>query len=251
MTTTYKIIKNSQYNSNEIYFSGKPSEEVRKALKTLRFRWNGKKSCWYGFANENAIISAINSATPADETGGTLSDGYMGAIRWDGVKSHKSLYGSDLSAAIRADIKKAGIKGATVSVKSYSGGQSITVKARINPNEYTPESEYIERYQIEPDHNWIYTDERTQPIFYTDYFSMDAQEREKIRILAAKYSWKCATTHQSCYGSVDRLDAITEPVQKRLRMIVDILESYHYDDSNGMVDYFDTNFYWDIEVIPA
>ena len=39
----YTITENPTFNSIEIAFEGKPSEEIRQALKNLRFRWHGVK----------------------------------------------------------------------------------------------------------------------------------------------------------------------------------------------------------------
>lgn len=55
----YTITKNNTYNSLEISFTDKPSAEVREALKSLRFRWNGKRGIWYGYATEEATRAAI------------------------------------------------------------------------------------------------------------------------------------------------------------------------------------------------
>ena len=52
---SYRIEKNAQYNSNEIYFESKPAAEVLTALRGLKMRWNPKKGCWYGFAAQNDI----------------------------------------------------------------------------------------------------------------------------------------------------------------------------------------------------
>lgn len=35
----YRIIKNEEHNGLEIYFGEKPSEEIRAALKEIKFRW--------------------------------------------------------------------------------------------------------------------------------------------------------------------------------------------------------------------
>ena len=64
---TYEIRKNQQFNSAEIYFGGKPSEEVRNALKALKFRWHGQKKCWYGYATEEEVKSAIDGL-PVEKT---------------------------------------------------------------------------------------------------------------------------------------------------------------------------------------
>lgn len=60
---TYTISKNNQFNSFEISFDAKPSEEIRAALKALRFRWNSLKKVWYGFAPEEDIKKAIGNDT--------------------------------------------------------------------------------------------------------------------------------------------------------------------------------------------
>lgn len=59
--TAYSIIKNEQFNSNEIYFNAFPTEEERNNLKALSFRWNKAKKCWYGFATIEQIMNALNN----------------------------------------------------------------------------------------------------------------------------------------------------------------------------------------------
>ena len=77
---SYRIEKNAQYNSNEIYFESKPAAEVLTALRGLKMRWNPKKGCWYGFAAQNDILAAIGEHD--NELGGTISDGYSGAVSY-------------------------------------------------------------------------------------------------------------------------------------------------------------------------
>ena len=57
---TYTITTNPQFNSLEIAFDGKPSEEIRNALKALKFRWHNAKKVWYGYSTEEAARAAIN-----------------------------------------------------------------------------------------------------------------------------------------------------------------------------------------------
>ena len=70
---TYEIIKNPTFNSLEVYFEGKPGEAIRAALKALKFRWNNKKMCWYGFADREEVMRAcegakVETATTATKT---------------------------------------------------------------------------------------------------------------------------------------------------------------------------------------
>ena len=57
---TYTIKANQTYNSIEVYFDGKPGETIRTALKALKFRWNNKKMCWYGFATTEEVKKACD-----------------------------------------------------------------------------------------------------------------------------------------------------------------------------------------------
>lgn len=58
----YKIKTNPQFNSQEIYFEGKPSAAVRMALKELHFRWYPAGGYWWGYAPEKEITAAIQRA---------------------------------------------------------------------------------------------------------------------------------------------------------------------------------------------
>lgn len=55
----YTITNNTQFNSIEITFDGKPAQEIRDALKALRFRWHSVKKCWYGYTDEATARAAI------------------------------------------------------------------------------------------------------------------------------------------------------------------------------------------------
>jgi hypothetical protein len=64
----FTIAHNDQFNSVEVSFSGKPSAEVRDALKALRFRWHGVKRVWYGYATEEAVRAAIEGKSSEKTT---------------------------------------------------------------------------------------------------------------------------------------------------------------------------------------
>lgn len=64
----YEITKNEAFNSFEIAFDGKPSDDVRDALKALRYRWHGVKKVWYGYADAETVRTAIENATNGIKT---------------------------------------------------------------------------------------------------------------------------------------------------------------------------------------
>lgn len=257
MKTIYTITENKTYNSREITFEGKPSEAVRTALKGLKLRWHGQKKCWYGFATESQIIAAICAAeqdAPAEDGAAVYTDGYMGGGAVYGSKSGKPLYGADLSAAIRADLKQAGIKGVTVRCKSYSGGQNITATVRATESMLVSRANYVAAYRITGRCAWIYTAD-CGAIHIDKYFAANAAERERIRTAAAEYAYDCllrrGTVEVNQYR-IDSNDYLTASGLELLRRVDAIIRAYRYDESNSMVDYFDTNFYYDLEIkLPA
>lgn len=68
MENTFKITPNEAFKSLEIAFDGKPSEAVRDALKTLKFRWHGVKKIWYGYTDEETVKTAIENAMKGIKT---------------------------------------------------------------------------------------------------------------------------------------------------------------------------------------
>lgn len=250
----YRISENAKFNSREVYFDGKPSEAVRTALKALKMRWHSVNKCWYGYASESALISAILGASVDEEPGNgatVYTDGYLGGGAVYGNKSGKYLYGAELSAAIRADLKRAGIKGVTVSCKTYTGGQNVTATIKAPAELLRDRAEYIAAYRVTPSMGWIYTGD-SQSIHSGEYWTLPADAQENIRAAAAAYSYDCAmrrdynTVNQyHIDGTADFLNADGLALVKRVN---DIICAYRYDESNSMVDYFDTNFYYDLHV---
>ena len=59
---TYEIRVNEQFGSLEIFFEGKPGDKIREALKGLKFRWNPRKMCWYGYGDKATVEAACNGA---------------------------------------------------------------------------------------------------------------------------------------------------------------------------------------------
>lgn len=245
---TYEIRTNTQFNSHEIYFDGKPSEAVRNALKELKFRWHGVKRCWYGFGQSEESLAAVITGTTTDEEPATVvADGYLGGGAVYGSKSNRYLHGADLSAAIRADLKKAGIKNTTVKCKTYAGGQNVTATVKLTDSDYIPFEQFLDQYMVSCS-GWIYTG--TDSIFADNYWRMEAAEREQIRQAAARYEYDEIRAGRKVYR-IDRIDYLIPSTLETVKLVDKIISAYRYDCSNSMVDYFDTNFYYDIDLKPA
>ena len=236
----YRITENAQYGSREIYFDNKPSADVIDNLKSLKLRWNPKKKCWYGFATESEMVAAINGAGED-----VVTDGYMGGGAFYGSRSNQFLYGSDLSKAIREALKAAGIRGVTVSCKTYSGGQSITATVKTTEADFVDRDEYIANYEIKPSFSWIWTGDES--IHIDRYYDMAGEEQEAVRRAAAiaNYEKSLKGIDINCYY-IDKYNEFTPDFLEKIKAVNGIIQSFNYNESNAMVDYFNTNFYWTI-----
>lgn len=249
---TYTISKNPKFDSLEITFDDKPSEAVRSALKALRFRWHSVKKLWYGFARESEVVNAILSASPAEEAADVVTDGYLGGGAVYGSKSNRHLYGADLANAIRADLKAAGIKGVTIARKN--GNIQATIKTTAA--DLLTEEQFINQYTVTGSFGWVdYTDENglTKTVSLCDYYSLPADLMERIRIDHAKreYARDYAHTASLNHYHLDKYQGFSDAGLRRIHAVNNIISAYRWDESNSMVDYFSTNFYYCIYTKPA
>lgn len=277
----FTINPGTKPNAIEISFNEMPSEAVRTAMKSLKMRWNKAKKVWYGFVAEETAKTTITSADQeAQQTAKAtvediqkefytnVTDGYMGANALIGSKSDKSLYGADLSKAIRQDLKRAGIK-ATARCHSYSGGQHLTVTLEVGKEDFISEAEFINNYNLYEDFKqatWIDIPGegcvlRDKVLFSGDeYYTAERREEIRIAIAKDKYAKYWNSGEKTSWGSTNNAEIsptrwehkeyamFTEKAFQRMQLAERIIMAYRYDDSNSMVDYFSTNFYYDIVI---
>lgn len=249
---TYTITNNPQFDSLEITFDGKPSEEIRNALKALKFRWHGVKKCWYGFAAESEVINAILNNSTEETPADVVTDGYLGGGAVYGSKSNLHLYGTDLAKAIRADLKKAGIKGVTIASKHGNIQATVTTSEA----DRVPENDFIASYEVHGSFGWVdYTDDNgsRRTVHICDYYDLDPELKERIRVeqARAEYARDYATQNGVNHYHIDKYTGFTKACRDKLHNVLNIISAYRYDESNSMVDYFNTNFYIDIYTKPA
>lgn len=249
---TYTIENNAQFGSKEIYFDGKPSEDVRSALKALRFRWHSVKKCWYGYADEHEVVNAILSTSSEESPAEVVTDGYLGGGAVYGSKSNLHLYGTDLAKAIREDIKKAGIKGVTIASKHGNIQATITMQE----GDIVPYDEFLEGYQVKGSFGWVdYRDDDgvRRSIDICKYYDLDEELKERIRKETAEeeYLRDYARVNGVNHYYIDKYAGFTAQGREKIKAVLAIVSAYRYDESNSMVDYFNTNFYIDIYTKPG
>lgn len=98
-------------------------------------------------------------------------------------------------------------------------------------------------------------DGKGQTISISDYYSSktSAAEQEKIRISAAacEYHREAESENDVNYYHIDKYKVYTPETMEIIKKVNSIVSAYRYDESNAMVDYFDTNFYYSIYTKPT
>lgn len=103
---------------------------------------------------------------------------------------------------------------------------------------------------------WLYYFDEAgavRDIFRDTYYSLDGDSQEDIRQRAAAFEYhkEIKTRNTVNHHWMDSYTVFSASGLAKLKKVLAIIEAYRYDESNGMVDYFNTNFYIDICTKPG
>jgi Large polyvalent protein associated domain 29 len=119
MTVAMQI--NEELNGIELFFDGKPSEEVRSNLKSNGFRWSGYKKCWYSKQSETAhkialslvegkevetVTSELGAVKKQSKTAKKEALSLWNATRWTDIEVNTDQDAKIIAKEIRSHIKK-------------------------------------------------------------------------------------------------------------------------------------------------
>lgn len=193
----------------------------------------------------------------------TEVEAYLGATGYEGSNSHKHLYGSELSKAIRETLKKCGIKGVSISCKSFAGGQEIRAKVKLFEGDIRSwedcKAEMIANKEENVClYNWCVDPDTNEEVCRYNYFEWSAEKQKRAVEMWAKTSYERYINGDG-FGTIMRTSQInkkecpcfSEKFFDRWNAIGKVINSFNYDRSNSQVDYFETNFYKDFEIIAA
>ena len=192
----------------------------------------------------------------------TASAGYMGAVKTEGSKSGIFLYGGELSKAIKKalqDVLTPELKRSDIStrVQTYTGGQNVTITLKLSRQQYAPtleefKDEVKNRVKMGK-YNWIWAEENGAPvqIFYEKYYALSKEEQEKAEELTAEkqkdYEYNADSVQLNHYY-INKEIMLNEKGKELVKVANTVILAFNRDDSNSMVDYFDTNFYYSINI---
>lgn len=189
------------------------------------------------------------------------SDGYLGAIKTTGSKSVVYLRDAELSKQIRQalqavlapELSKSDVK---VRKESYSMGRTIHITLRLDKSKYAPTRDEYKQIVIDNVKRGRYTwikkdDEDSKGTFHEAYRSMTEDEKRKAEQATAEqqavWNYDRDTTDIDQYH-IDNEEMLNDEGKEIVRVANQVVKAFNYDDSNAQVDYFDTNFYYNLKV---
>lgn len=189
------------------------------------------------------------------------SDGYLGAIKTTGSKSVIYLRDAELSKQIRLalqavltpELSKSDVK---VRKESYSMGRTIHITLRLDKSKYAPTRDEYKQIVIDnvkrDRYTWIKADDRDDKgTFHEAYRNMTEDEKRKAEQATAEqqavWNYDRDTTDINQYH-IDNEEMLNDEGKEIVRVANQVVKAFNYDDSNAQVDYFDTNFYYDLKV---
>ena len=189
-----------------------------------------------------------NAAKPENQTTETAESTrreFYTQWGWEGSRYDGSLTTKDIAARVRAYVKEkypfckfsvraSGVNKLTVSLKEFPGKMYKTGKdlaeegltEHIKTIAYDGEELEFNRYKKEIEEMW-------RTLRHHNMFNLDEWRDEEL--IAA---YDAAIEKNKSYA------IRTEYLQNVIDDVEAFVKSYNYDDSDGMIDYFDTNFYF-------
>jgi hypothetical protein len=235
--TNYNKIENVEKNGIELYFESIPTTEERNILKENGYKWNNAKKCWYIKKDKikEPIKTGIKEATRFNYTSNA----------WEGVNYQSGLSLKEIAKIIKNELKRK-YPEATFSITTeyYSGGQSLHISLmKSTKNPFNTFEKAIEEADGKGEsYNRIYSHpERWHAL--SEYEIQKSEENKKY--LKARLERGHIQVNQ--YNIKDDYE-LSEYGKKIMTDARSLADSFNFDDSDGMIDYFHTNFYLHLNI---
>lgn len=248
-------IINQELNGIEISFDAKPEAATLERLKANGYRWHRAKKVWYAknTATRLELAKAITDTTAPISAPALAKDKETINLDNLGVKPENfSFYGAELAKFIRDDLKRRGVKGATVRSR-YSGyTTAITVTVKATAADFVSIEEGAERFNrsaftIDLDRG-IYIGGRY--LYFDEWEKMTEEEQtathrgyiaeciDRLTSVHFGYSWASRAHYWE----------FTSKFWYKLTAIYKIANQWNYCNDDIMTDYFDRGYYLDIDI---
>lgn len=234
LKSKYEMKENTEVNGIELYFEEIPNATERANLKNNGFKWHNIKKCWY---IKKEKYEKLKNTTNSIELGTVDIENSYSGNGWKGVNADKHLSITEIAKIIKQELKKK-YPDCTFSVTTegnchYSGLNISLMKSKTNPfNSY---DEAVKEMFDNP-HTHIYDENKVSGLTELDKHNAEMAKKQIENTLEKQH-----TSINQYYIDDDYI--INDYAKEMFKYIVQLSNSFNYDDSDSMTDYFDTGFY--------
>lgn len=216
--TTFSL--NQELNGVEIFFDSKPAQDILNNLKEIGFRWSNFKKCWYAKQNERTIAKAQELT------------GFKAVTESKEEKTDKTILHKSKNNILPLWNRLQFAEGENKSTRNYkfvgSNYTGLSVKDTASEIRKILKATFPEvKFSVTSDYRKIYVEIKSSP------YSWDK--------LAYSPELECRQYREYEEEHNKEILAIKEYCQK-------LLDSYNWDDSDSMSDYFNCHYYDSISI---
>lgn len=263
---------NKELNGIELYFSVYPLAGTKETLKKYGFRWNRKKACWYANQSEDTLyianvcaettlteykniakqtgeeVTEIKTAK-ADKKAPKKAETKQDIINLEGLGENRPhLYGAELAAAIREDLKKRGVTGVTVRADKVTHDTGITVTIKATENDIASVEEMKKRYPYS-----LFTCKADRGFyngkeFIYNFFDLSEEARQEEYNNYIHYELSKVSGFSTYHTERKGHPELTTAFYNKCLAVFKIANQWNYNHSDSMTDYFDIGYFLDIDI---
>lgn len=107
-----RMLLNEKLNGVELYFEGKPNQEIINNMKSNGYRWNGKKFCWYAKQNNETLelanelsVSEVKEVVKEDTTKSNTID-LWSLTQFEAVERELIYDNKEIAKQVRSYLRK-------------------------------------------------------------------------------------------------------------------------------------------------
>lgn len=264
------ITLNKEKNGIELRFDGKPSDEVREAMKNNGFKWSMKQKMWYAHMNDEriAFANSLEDGAEVVSSEATKAESFnlWDMTRTDGIGTNKDEKLDNVAIAalcrkhlkarfpfVKMSVNSNGWNSVNLSIKSSPFAEdSDELKAILNYCKayissynyctcYDPYGDYGSSYNFYGSYDISYNYEQDEPTeesmqMGADFQLRKAQFEQEEEIRAEEQRKKDAIEQQLAKEEYERQEAIRKENHKKVMKKVVIRDDVDYVVEN-LVDY--------------
>jgi len=205
-----RFILNNELNGIEIYFDKKPSNEIIDTLKANGFRWHRMKNCWYNKQSEQALNLAQDIVNGNVKNENKKQDDIQTGFKKEPTFNYTGHGWEGINYDIKLDITDIAKLIKKQLKKDFPGAKfSVTVERYSGGQSLT--------IALMGDIEHPFKDKSTNYAQINHYY-------------------------------IDRDDRLTDRAKNMFKRANELANSFNFQDSDGQIDYFHTNFYLNLKI---